>query len=57
VGGAAVDAIAFGGGERIDELFVKENGKPRDDLEITFTLDENEYNGRITPQLVIRDFK
>ena len=27
------------------------------DLEMIFYLEENEYMGRITPQLVIRDFK
>lgn len=54
-GGGAIDAIGFGMGERIAELSTAER-KLRDDLEIVYALDENEFSGRITPQLVVRDF-
>ena len=56
ISGSAIDAIGFGLGKRIDELMDKK-GKLRDDLELVFALDENEYNGRVTPQLVLKDFK
>jgi single-stranded-DNA-specific exonuclease len=56
IGGNPIDAIGFGLGKRIEEL--KGNrGKLRDDVEMVFALDENEYNGKTTPQLVIKDFK
>lgn len=55
LGGASMEAIGFGLGERIDEL--KADGKSRKDLELVFYLEENEYNGRVTPQLVVRDFR
>ena len=56
LGGAAIEAIGFGLGERIREL-IAPNGRGRKDLEMVFYLEENEYNGRVTPQLVVRDFK
>ncbi len=56
LGGNPIDAIGFSLGKKIDEL-KDENGKLRDDLEMVFALDENEYNGRTTPQLVLKDFK
>jgi single-stranded-DNA-specific exonuclease len=55
-GGAAMEAIGFGLGERIKEL-TGPDGKGRKDLEMVFFLEENEYNGRITPQLVVKDFR
>jgi single-stranded-DNA-specific exonuclease len=56
LGGATIEAMGFGLGERINELMGKD-GMPRKDLSIVFYLDENEYNGKITPQLIIRDFQ
>ena len=55
-GGGAIDAIGFGMGDRIAELSTPDR-KLRDDLELVYALDENEFAGRITPQLVIRDFR
>ncbi len=55
LGGASIEAIAFGLGERIAELRTPD-GRPRRDLEMVFVLEENEFNGRVTPQLVVRDF-
>lgn len=55
-GGGAMEAIGFGLGERLREL-LGPDGKGRKDLEIIFYLEENEYMGRVTPQLVIRDFR
>ena len=56
LGGGTIEAIGFGLGERIRELTAT-NGKGRKDLEMVFYLEENEYNGRITPQLVVKDFR
>jgi len=56
LGGGTIETIGFGLGERIGEL-VDESGKPRRDLEMVFALEENEYMGRISPQLVVRDFR
>lgn len=56
LGGATLEAMGFGLGERIQELLDK-NGRPRKDLELVFMIDENEYNGRVTPQLVVKDFR
>jgi len=56
LGGAPIEAIGFGLGERLGELLT-ENKKGRKDIELVFSLEENEYNGRITPQLVIKDFR
>jgi hypothetical protein len=56
LGGAAIEAIGFGLGERIGEL-LNADKKGRKDLELVFCLEENEYNGRITPQLVVKDFR
>jgi single-stranded-DNA-specific exonuclease len=56
LGGASIEAIGFGLGERIAELKNSDN-KGRKDLELVFSLEENEYNGRITPQLVVKDFR
>ena len=55
-GGAPLEAIGFGLGARIGEL-KGPDGKPRKDLELVFFLDENDYNGRVTPQLVVKDFR
>lgn len=55
LGGAPIDAIGFGLGNRVSELSV--NNKLRDDLEMVFALDENDFGGRVTPQLVIKDFR
>jgi single-stranded-DNA-specific exonuclease len=55
LGGAPIDAIGFGLGNRVSELSV--NNKLRDDLELVFALDENDFGGRVTPQLVIKDFR
>jgi single-stranded-DNA-specific exonuclease len=55
LGGNPIDAIGFGMGKRMEDL---SNGKKlRDDMEMVFALDENEFNGRTTPQLVLKDFK
>jgi single-stranded-DNA-specific exonuclease len=56
LGGGTIEAIGFGLGERVKE-FTDSTGRSRRDLEMVFGLEENEYNGRITPQLVLRDFK
>ncbi len=56
LGGAAIEAIGFGLGERIGEL-LNADKKGRKDLELVFCLEENEYNGRVTPQLVVKDFR
>ncbi len=56
IGGAPIEAIGFGLGHRLAEL-KEENGNPRKNLELVFFLDENEYNGRVTPQLVVKDFR
>ena len=56
LGGGVIEAIGFGLGERIKELNGPD-GKPRKDIEMIFYLEENEYNGKITPQLVVRDFR
>ena len=55
LGGNPIDAIGFGLGKRIEELGTGK--KLRDDVEMVFALDENEFNGRTTPQLVLKDFK
>jgi hypothetical protein len=55
-GGAPIEAIAFGMGDRLLEL-KGPDGKGRKDLELVFFLEENEYNGRIAPQLVVKDFR
>ncbi|MEP7235402.1 MAG: hypothetical protein ABI778_08915, partial [Ignavibacteriota bacterium] len=55
LGGNPIDAIGFGLGTRMDDL--SSNRKLRDNLEIVYSLDENEYNGRTTPQLVLKDLK
>ena len=46
--GAAMDAVAFNFGSRLDELAAAQ------DFTIAFTLDENEWNGRRNLQLKIR---
>ncbi len=56
LGGAPIEAIGFGLGERIAELSNADK-KGRKDLELIFCLEENEYNGRVTPQLVVKDFR
>jgi single-stranded-DNA-specific exonuclease len=56
LGGGTVEAIGFGLGERIKEL-LDTTGKLRHNVEMIYALEENEYNGRITPQLVVRDFR
>lgn len=56
VGGSAIDTIGFGLGKRIDELTDK-TGRLRDDIEAVYALDENEYNGKTTPQLVLKDYR
>jgi hypothetical protein len=56
IGGNPVDAIGFGLGKRIEELKA-DRGNLRDNVEMVFALDENEYNGKTTPQLVIKDFR
>ncbi|MBS1902248.1 MAG: single-stranded-DNA-specific exonuclease RecJ [Bacteroidetes bacterium] len=56
IGGAAVDAIGFGLGDRVSELSASP-GKLRSDLEMVFALDENDFGGRVTPQLVLKDFR
>jgi len=56
LGGAPMEAIGFGLGSRIEEL-KGPDGKGRKDLELVFFLDENDYNGRVTPQLVVKDFR
>jgi len=56
LGGAPIDAIGFGLGERIEEL-KGPDGKGRKDIELVFFLEENEYLGRVTPQLVVKDFR
>jgi len=55
LGGNPIDAIGFGMGARIEDL--SDGKKLRDDVEMVFALDENEFNGRTTPQLVLKDFK
>jgi single-stranded-DNA-specific exonuclease len=55
LGGAAIDAIGFGLGDRLSEL--SSESKLRSDLEIVFALDENDFGGRVTPQLVIKDLR
>lgn len=55
LGGAPVEAMGFGLGERIHEL-IDPNGNPRKGIEMVFYIDENEYNGKITPQLIVKDF-
>jgi single-stranded-DNA-specific exonuclease len=55
LGGATLEAMGFGLGERISDLLDK-NGSPRKDIEMVFFIDENEYNGRVTPQLIVKDF-
>jgi single-stranded-DNA-specific exonuclease len=47
-GGAAMDAVAFNFGDRLDELVAAR------EFTLAFTLDENEWNGRTTLQLKIR---
>ncbi len=56
IGGAAIDAIGFGLGDRIEDL-TNGTGKLRDDIEMIYALDENDFNGKVTPQLVIKDFR
>jgi single-stranded-DNA-specific exonuclease len=56
LGGAPIEAIGFGLGERLSEL-LNADKKGRKDIELVFSLEENEYNGRVTPQLVIKDFR
>ena len=56
LGGGTIETIGFGMGERMSELF-DNTGKQRKDVEMIYALDENEYNGRVTPQLVVRDFR
>jgi single-stranded-DNA-specific exonuclease len=55
-GGGVLEAIGFGLGERLREL-LGPDGRGRKDLEMIFYLEENEYMGKVTPQLVIRDFR
>ncbi|HYM35303.1 MAG TPA: DHHA1 domain-containing protein, partial [Steroidobacteraceae bacterium] len=55
IGGSAIDAIGFGLGERMGEL--SKNSKLRDDLEVVYALDENDFGGKVTPQLVLKDFR
>jgi single-stranded-DNA-specific exonuclease len=55
IGGNPIDAIGFGLGTRTNELKT-ENGRLREDIEMVFALDENEFNGKTTPQLIIKDF-
>jgi single-stranded-DNA-specific exonuclease len=55
LGGATLEAMGFGLGERITDLLDK-NGYPRKDVEMVFFIDENEYNGKVTPQLIVKDF-
>ena len=56
LGGGVLEAIAFGLGDRIKEL-IGPDGRGRKDLELVFFLEENEYNGKVTPQLVVRDIR
>ena len=56
LGGATIEAIGFGLGHRLADLKDAE-GNPRKDLELVFFLDENDYMGRVTPQLVVKDFR
>ncbi len=56
LGGGTIEAIGFGLGDRINEL-LDESGRSRQNLEMVFALEENEYMGKINPQLVVRDFK
>lgn len=56
LGGNPIDAIGFGLGKRISELSA-DRGKLRDNMEMVFALDENEFNGKTTPQLVLKDIK
>ncbi|MDP4198075.1 MAG: single-stranded-DNA-specific exonuclease RecJ [Bacteroidota bacterium] len=56
IGGGAMEAIGFGLGERLREL-LGPNGRGRKDLEMIYYLEENEYMGRVTPQLVVKDFR
>ena len=55
-GGAPMEAIGFGLGERLREL-LGPTGRARKDLEMIFYLEENEFMGRVTPQLVVKDFR
>jgi single-stranded-DNA-specific exonuclease len=45
------DAIGFGFGKDIEKV------KNRSPFELIFSLDENEFNGNITPQIRIKDLK
>ncbi len=56
LGGGSIEAMGFGLGERINEL-KDADGKGRKDLELVFYIEENEYNGRVIPQLVLKDFR
>jgi single-stranded-DNA-specific exonuclease len=47
-GRAAMDAIAFGFGPRLAEL------KGRTDLQVAFSVDENEWNGKTSLQMKIK---
>jgi single-stranded-DNA-specific exonuclease len=56
LGGGTIEAIGFGLGDRMSEL-MDETGRSRQNIEMVFALEENEYLGKISPQLVVRDFK
>ncbi|MEN9406815.1 MAG: hypothetical protein RLZZ455_31 [Candidatus Parcubacteria bacterium] len=49
-GSLSVDAIGFGMGERVSEI------KVGDMIDVAFNLDENEWNGRKSLQLKLKDF-
>ncbi len=55
-GSASLEAMGFGLGERLREL-LGADGRGRKDLEMIFYLEENEYMGKVTPQLVVKDFR
>ena len=50
-GGTTFDALGWGMAERGAEL------RPGDALDLAFALDENNYQGERTLQLVIKDFR
>lgn len=56
LGGAPLEAMGFGLGERLEEL-LDASGRGRKDLELVFMIDENEFNGKVTPQLIVKDFR
>jgi len=51
VNGKGIEGIAFGMGERIDEL------KPGSRVDIAYVIEENEWNGRKKLQIKIKDIK